>query len=117
MTEACSDDLLASDVCVAIERGDNARLLSLLDMEIVDGRNSSTDRRPVATTHAGYNDNLSCSSKVIALLHIFYHLIGHNDCISENERIVSDLCVGPHLLLKALLRISSFHMCLSSISW
>lgn len=104
---------LALSVCEAIEQGDDAMLASLLDVtQAVVG--TKAKQPPMPTT-------VEDKPRVVALLRVFYNLLGQNfgphGTLSEGEIMTYDLSVRAPLVLKALFRVSSMDLNMSSISW
>ncbi|KAL3794237.1 hypothetical protein ACHAWO_006481 [Cyclotella atomus] len=116
-TNAGFDCQLISDVCSAIEKGDDVQLASRLDIQVVNRGNSSdatvTDQFPPDTAEDEIDQSLhSNDTKIDALLHCFYHLIEHQ---GVDDRSCDD--VKTHLVLKALLRLPLLDSNLYKISW
>lgn len=109
---------LACGVCQAIDEGDDARLMSLLNIKKV-GSSITPDQRSSIPRE---NQPPLCSvAKVEALLRFFYNLIGYQGYELTHEResegIRYDASVKAHLVLSALLRVSAFDLKLHSVSW
>jgi hypothetical protein len=116
-TNAGYDCQLISDVCSAIERGDDVQLASRLDIirvNINSGNSTdAADQLPSATVGEEIDHSLlHPNTKIDALLHSFYHLIGH-------QGVGGGSCddVKTHLVLKALLRLPLLDSNLYKISW
>ena len=116
--DADPDCQLVRGVCQAIDEGDDARLMSLLNIKKV-GSSITPDQRSSIPKE---NQPPLCSiAKVEALLRFFYNLIGYQGYEltreRESEGIRYDTSVKAHLILSALLRLASFDSKLHSVSW
>lgn len=116
-TNAGYDCQLISDVCSAIERGDDVQLASRLyiirvNININSGNSTddaAADQLPSATDQSLLHHE---NTKIDALLHSFYHLIGHHGLDGGS---CDD--VKTYLVLKALLRLPLLDSNLYKISW
>lgn len=103
---------LVLDVCEAIKEDNDERIVSLLEINSREGNNASATAEE--QTPAGDCVSSSYNNKAEALLQSYYNILGHTKNSSGDEGFPPD---QAHLVLEALLRISSLDLSLSSISW
>jgi hypothetical protein len=106
--------MFVSNVCAAIESDDNARLASLLGLDLTVEATSSSEALSRSTPATAVDG--TSHSNVDELLHTFCGLIGENSHLKGGQ-IEHGVSVRAHLVLRALFRASSLDAKYIHVSW